>query len=213
MEWHAEVGWIRGQVQSCHCSLTLGPSVSCVLKGYSFSGILRALRISHLRFLWRVVSFDWLQLPSAQSLASDWFSVWVTPPLQEAPLCKILLEMTHHQVPSLGGPHSAWEARIHPCPPHPKLSKHEPFSGKLLLHSTLAFRHFRQEYWSLQIPGNMGQFPQWVALSTPQESPHQPLHFMPIKRRTCLRCCPYKVPLRAGPLVNLWPCSSLQESP
>lgn len=119
--------------------------------------------ISHLRFLWSNVCFDWLQLlPAPTSLASGWFSVGVT--------------SSRLQLPS-SGPHLAWETWMDPLLPSPKPSKHWPFSGKLLLHPTPAFRVL-DENTSLQISGNIG----CGVLKGPHQSPHQPFHFVLNKR-------------------------------
>lgn len=97
---------------------------------------LSAVRISHLRFLGGSV-FLLAAIAPCPSLSLLMFAVGVTPTLQKALSCKVSLKMIHHQLPSVGGPHLAQEIYMHLCPPRPNISKHQPFSGKLLLHFIL----------------------------------------------------------------------------
>lgn len=122
-------------------SLQFGIRVLYVLPAQSlalpFSSLgLSALRISHLRFLGGSVFFLAAIAP-CPSLSLLMFAVGVTPTLQKALSCKVSLKMIHHQLPSVGGP-TFGSGNMHAlCPPHPNLSKHQPFSGKLLLDSIL----------------------------------------------------------------------------
>lgn len=85
---------------------------------------------------WRQCLFPGCNCP-CPSLSLLMFAVGVTPTLQKALSCKVSLKMIHHQLPSVGGP-TFGSGDMHAlCPPHPNLSKHQPFSGKLLLHSIL----------------------------------------------------------------------------